>query len=103
VTEAERFRFLIACERPDEVTPAQRPGAIPFDHIAEVERLCAVDLIQTARRVRERAQGWDEMTREKFARRFIALALELDTAAAYLRRHRADTSVPEWLREQGAM
>jgi len=72
----------------------------PVDMVEEVEKLCAADLV---RRVRELAPGWDEMYREKFARRIEQHVLEAEAAIAYLRRHRASTDIPEFLREKAAV
>ena len=97
ISDSQRMRLLADIEHEGSiVTP-------PLDPVAEVERLCAADMIVSMRRIRALAPQWDEMSREKFARRLEGLCLEIDAAIAYLRRHRANTDVPEWLRERGAM
>lgn len=81
----------------EEVTPP------PVDFVAEVERLCTLELISIMRNVRESSRSMDEVTRERFAKRFEALSLEATAAAAYLRRFRASDEIPEWLRETGQL
>jgi hypothetical protein len=88
-----------------ELLEMECEGAVvvpPIDHLEEVERLCAADLIRRMRRVREESPRWSEVTREQFARRFEQLSLEAAAAASWLRRFRADDDVPEWLRSNGA-
>jgi hypothetical protein len=97
ISDTTRLRILREMETEGQLV------APPFDKVEEVERLCAADLVMMMRSVREKAPHWDELTREKFARRLDRLIVEASAGAAYLRRHRASTDVPEWLRQEGAL
>jgi hypothetical protein len=97
-SDTDRIRFHIACETEGEVSPIQREPQLPPDQLEVVERLAAADMVIRMRRVKHISQSWPETTRVQYEKAFEALSLQFAAAAAYLKRHRVDDEIPEFLK-----
>ena len=89
-------------ETQGELTPVQVKGALTQAETDEVERLCAADLVMKARRVKELAHQWDDITCAAYAKAMEARSLEFAAAASWLRRRLESRDLPAYLRATGA-